>query len=474
MLRIEDTDRERSTPENVEQILDALRWLELDYDEGPISRSRAPTATREVLAAAARRRATPTARPRPPTTSRPTRPSTAPTAGSAASRRGRGRRAPARPRRRRDRRPRRHPRRHDVSRTCTSTTRSSPAPTAASLYNFAVAVDDLDAQITHVVRGEDHLSNTPKQLLVSRRWAREPPLLRAPAAAARPRRQEALQAPRRGVGAGAARRRLPARGGAQLPRAARLGRRRRRDDHLDRRSSSSASSIERVSRNPARFDEQKLRWMNGRYLRELLDRRADGAAGGVHRPQRAARRGRDLAREDADAGGLLAAGGLHLRRARPTIRQAREKWLDDGRARGARRRPRRRCAASSRSTLETRRARRCAGVVEARGAKPKDVFQPIRVALAGTTGVARDLRDARGARARRDAARASTRRCADSTNTANCDLNHSSIAADTGCAATSRLESRDRPHDSTPPLAQPLTPAARPSSAITTKATAAG
>src|SRR4051794_30881110 len=37
VLRIEDTDRERSTPENVEQILDALRWLELDYDEGPVS-----------------------------------------------------------------------------------------------------------------------------------------------------------------------------------------------------------------------------------------------------------------------------------------------------------------------------------------------------------------------------------------------------------------------------------------------------
>src|SRR6266480_1055140 len=37
VLRIEDTDRERSTPENVERILDALRWLELDWDEGPLS-----------------------------------------------------------------------------------------------------------------------------------------------------------------------------------------------------------------------------------------------------------------------------------------------------------------------------------------------------------------------------------------------------------------------------------------------------
>src|ERR1700692_3470967 len=36
VLRIEDTDRERSTPENIDQILDALRWLELDWDEGPI------------------------------------------------------------------------------------------------------------------------------------------------------------------------------------------------------------------------------------------------------------------------------------------------------------------------------------------------------------------------------------------------------------------------------------------------------
>src|SRR5436305_15257052 len=35
VLRIEDTDRERSTPENVEQILDALRWLKLGWDEGP-------------------------------------------------------------------------------------------------------------------------------------------------------------------------------------------------------------------------------------------------------------------------------------------------------------------------------------------------------------------------------------------------------------------------------------------------------
>src|ERR1700736_6651197 len=49
VLRIEDTDRERSTAENVEQILDALRWLELDWDEGPILQSERAERHRQVL-----------------------------------------------------------------------------------------------------------------------------------------------------------------------------------------------------------------------------------------------------------------------------------------------------------------------------------------------------------------------------------------------------------------------------------------
>src|SRR5512142_2240059 len=49
VLRIEDTDRERSTPENVEQILDAMRWLNLDYDEGPIFQTDRSARHAEVL-----------------------------------------------------------------------------------------------------------------------------------------------------------------------------------------------------------------------------------------------------------------------------------------------------------------------------------------------------------------------------------------------------------------------------------------
>src|SRR5579863_4357359 len=50
VLRIEDTDRDRSTPENVEQILDALSWLELDWDEGPIFQSEREQRHRDAVA----------------------------------------------------------------------------------------------------------------------------------------------------------------------------------------------------------------------------------------------------------------------------------------------------------------------------------------------------------------------------------------------------------------------------------------
>ena len=84
VLRIEDTDRERSTPENVEQILDALRWLELDWDEGPIFQSARTRPPPRGGRARCSRAAAPTARARPARTSRPGRPSTATTAASAA------------------------------------------------------------------------------------------------------------------------------------------------------------------------------------------------------------------------------------------------------------------------------------------------------------------------------------------------------------------------------------------------------
>src|SRR6185312_4165176 len=136
------------------------------------------------------------------------------------------------------------------------------------LYNFAVAVDDLDSEITHVIRGEDHLSNTPKQLLVLEALGAEPPvyahlpLLHGPDGKKLSKRHGAASVQE-----------LRDRG--YLPEAVRnyvallgWGTEESQEffttDELVREF-----SLERVSKSPAVFDEQKLRHINGRYVREL-------------------------------------------------------------------------------------------------------------------------------------------------------------------------------------------------------------
>jgi glutamyl-tRNA synthetase len=164
VLRIEDTDRERSTPENVAQIIDALNWLQIDWDEGPIIQSERVERHRQELARLLDEghayRSTATAED-----------VKAYKAKHGADRGFRGREEGEGAIRLRV------PDEgatvvHDVIRGDTRFEHvhlDDPVIARADgsvLYNFAVAIDDLDAGITHVVRGEDHLSNTPKQLLV--------------------------------------------------------------------------------------------------------------------------------------------------------------------------------------------------------------------------------------------------------------------------------------------------------------------
>ncbi len=166
VLRIEDTDRERSTPENVEQILDSLRWLQLDWDEGPLMQSeRAPRhgeALQALLDADLAYRCNATAE---------DVEAFKQLHGAERGFRGEGGRAMSSGAVRL-----RVPAQgatvvHDAIRGDTRFEHvhiDDPVIARADgsvLYNFAVAIDDLDARITHVVRGEDHLSNTPKQLL---------------------------------------------------------------------------------------------------------------------------------------------------------------------------------------------------------------------------------------------------------------------------------------------------------------------
>ena len=266
VLRIEDTDRERSTPENVDQILDALQWLNLDFDEGPIFQSQRSERHAEVLSQLlAGGHAYHSA-------------ATADDVRAYKDRHGS------------DRGFRGEPetsgaiRLHypdsgetffdDVIRgeiRFANVSRDDPVIARADgsgLYNFAVAVDDLDAGITHVVRGEDHISNTPTQLLVMEALGKTPPryahlpLLHGPDGKKLSKRHGAASV-------------QELRDHGYLPEAV--------DNYIALLGAGFASDeefftlpelaerfrLERVSKNPAIFDEQKLRHLNGRHLREL-------------------------------------------------------------------------------------------------------------------------------------------------------------------------------------------------------------
>ena len=255
VLRIEDTDRERSTPENVEQITDALRWLELDWDEGPLSqwerRERHAEVVDRLVADGHAYEDEGAIRLRVPEEGE-----------TVVSDLIRGDIA--------------FP--HDAIKDFVIR-RSDGSP----LYNLAVAVDDLDMEITHVVRGDDHISNTPRQVMILRALGEEPPvyahlpLLHGPDGKKLSKRHGAASV-------------QELREAGYLPEAVRnyvslLGWGYDESttffttDELVERF-----ALERVSKNPAVFDEQKLRWMNGRYLRELDPADLRAAARGPSRP----------------------------------------------------------------------------------------------------------------------------------------------------------------------------------------------
>ena len=122
----------------------------------------------------------------------------------------------------------------------------------------------MDDAITHVIRGDDHISNTPKQIQILRALGHEPPVYAHVADVLGADGKKLSQAPRRRLGGRVPRRRLPPRGADQLPRADRLGARRRDDDHVPRRARRALHARARrlepgdVRLREARLDERRL------------------------------------------------------------------------------------------------------------------------------------------------------------------------------------------------------------------------
>ncbi len=268
ILRIEDTDRERSTRENWDQIIDALEWLELDWDEGPISQAgrgdRHGEALEQLLASGHAYRDHATAKEVEAWKAEhgagrgyrgtPTEDSTAairlrvPDEGETVV--------------------------HDLIRGRVAFPNASyddfviARADGSVLYNFAVAVDDAEMGVTEVVRGDDHLSNTPKQLLVLEALGFEAPryahlpLLHGPDGKKLSKRHGAASV-------------QELRDAGYLPAAVRnylalLGW--GSDDDTTIMSTEELVRrfrVEDVGKSAAIFDEKKLRWLNGRFMREL-------------------------------------------------------------------------------------------------------------------------------------------------------------------------------------------------------------
>ena len=353
VLRIEDTDRERSTQENVDQIYDALRWLELDWDEGPFSQAeridRHKAEIQRLLdeehaymdEGAVRLRV--------------------PDEGSTTVR--------------------------DVIRgeivfehaaiDDFVIARSDGSP----LYNLAVAVDDRDMGITHVIRGADHISNTPRQLMILEALGSQPPvyahlpLLHGPDGKKLSKRHGAASV-------------QELRDQGYLPAAVRnylalLGW--GFDDSTTFFSTEElvgSFDLARVSRSPAVFDEQKLRWMNGRYLREMD-------------PDELAR----VLEAQSGRSGLRDAVGISqekmqtlddfwrlcgwLFEERETDEKAWSKVMKDGAAENL---ARARDALAAAEPFDTEGVEAALSrLVEELGVKPGKLYQPIRVAITGTT-----------------------------------------------------------------------------------------
>jgi len=135
-------------------------------------------------------------------------------------------------------------------------------------YNFAVVVDDALMKITHVIRGEDHLSNTPKQIQIYQALGFEPPKFAHIPMILGP--DKSLLSKRHGATSVTQFQDEGYLASAMVNYLALLGW--GYDDSQTIFSIPELTqkfSLERVSKNPAVFDIQKLEWMNGVYIREL-------------------------------------------------------------------------------------------------------------------------------------------------------------------------------------------------------------
>jgi glutamyl-tRNA synthetase len=279
VLRIEDTDRERSSEAHVRAILEGLTWLGLDWDEGPwfqsegVERHRAQ-ALRLLAEGKAYRDFTDPAALRAEAEERGIgHPSVL--ARDKADRLGvdeaEQRASRGEPHAIRLRVPEGTTRWHDLVHGDTAFANADLDDLVilrgdgSPIYNLAVVSDDVEQRITHVVRGDDHLSNTPKQILLYEALGHPVPTFAHVPMILGPDGKRLSK--RHGATAVADYERLGILPEAMVNFLALLGWNPGDErEVMTRDELVQAFSLERVQRKSAVFDTDKLEWLNGQYL----------------------------------------------------------------------------------------------------------------------------------------------------------------------------------------------------------------
>lgn len=279
VLRIEDTDVERSTPEAVQAIIDGMQWLGLHHDEGPFYQMKRMDRYREVLAqmleqgtayycyssqeeveAMRERQRAAGDKPRYDGTWRPES----------------GKTLPAIPA---DRKPVvrfKNPLDGDVTwddvvkGTITISNREMDdlviaRPDGTPTYNFCVVVDDWDMKITHVIRGDDHVNNTPRQINILKalggtlpQYGHVPMILGADGEKLSKRHGavSVMDYPAQGY--------LPE---AMLNYLARLGWSHGNEEVFTMEQFCAWFDLDHLSKSPAQFNQEKLNSLNNHYIK---------------------------------------------------------------------------------------------------------------------------------------------------------------------------------------------------------------
>ncbi len=279
ILRIEDTDVERSSQEAVDVIVEGMRWLGLDHDEGPFFQMQRMDRYREVvqqmleqglaypcymstteldalrerqMAAKEKPRYDGTWRPEPgkilppvPTGVQAVIRFKGPAGGSVVwDDKVKGR--------------------IEISNDELDDLVIA-RPDGTPTYNFCVVVDDIDMNITHVIRGDDHVNNTPRQIHIFRALGKEPPVY-----AHLPTVLNELgekMSKRHGAKPVTQYRDEGYLADAVVNYLARLGWSHGDDEIFSRQQLVQWFNLDHLGKSAAQFDEAKLRWVNAQYMK---------------------------------------------------------------------------------------------------------------------------------------------------------------------------------------------------------------